>query len=135
MNSNSESTQPCGTRLRRSPVEINMPSEISSPDLSDLTVSTTTNRGVIEKGRCVANSPDYIPPTELAIHQSGNSASVTIQGPYNDVGRDQNNTYIGGKLCLVPFESISRSCIAATQRTIDRSVGCIVAVHALVRLY
>ena len=42
------------------------------------------------------------PKPQPSIHQSGDNATITIQGSFNDVGRDQNNiTYItnlGGTL-------------------------------------
>ena len=42
-------------------------------------------------------SPDH-PPTAPSIHQSGDRASIIIQGPYNDVGRDQYITNVGREL-------------------------------------
>ena len=40
-----------------------------------------------------------------SIHQSGSNATITIQGSYNDVGRDQNNTYIlGGASSIIQSE-------------------------------
>ena len=41
------------------------------------------------------------PKPRPSIHQSGDNATITIRGSYNDVGRDQNITYItnlGGTL-------------------------------------
>ena len=42
--------------------------------------------------------------SQPSIHQSGPNATITIQGSYNDVGRDQNITYItnlGGTLWII----------------------------------
>lgn len=38
-------------------------------------------------------------------------------------------------LCLVPYGYLSRNCVAATQQTIDQSMGRIASAHALVRLF
>ena len=80
--------QPRGTRHSRSHLTTNI-----SPEEYDsvLTTSPTTDR--------VTENPDSSPDTPaLSIHQSGPHASITIQGPYNDVGRDQYETFVGGRL-------------------------------------
>ena len=45
------------------------------------------------------------PVPQPSIHQSGDNASVTVHGPYNDVRGDQNTyiTHLGGKLRLVQY--------------------------------
>lgn len=35
-----------------------------------------------------------------SIQQTGDYSNITVQGSYNDVGRDQYNTYISGEFCL-----------------------------------
>ena len=82
------SEQPLGTRHPSSHLTTNI-----SPEESDsvLTTSPTTDR--------VIENPDSSPDTPApSIHQSGPHASVTIQGPYNDVGGDQYNINVGRKL-------------------------------------
>lgn len=79
-------------------------------------------------------------PIPRSIHQSGDHASLTFQGSYNDVGRDQNNTYIGtylgGKGYLAQSRQILTELrVAASQQAIDQSVGRIAGAHALVRLF
>ena len=102
---NSESTKPQGTRRRRSP----SPPFIFhvAPDLFDSVTSPTTDH--------VASSPHYTLPTARSIHQSGDHASVTIQGSYFDVGGDQNfntyiDTYFGGKLYLTKSKKFNAVC-------------------------
>ena len=51
--------------------------------------------------RKFSRSRSRSPTPRPSIQQSGDNATITIQGPYNDVGRDQNITYIthlGGTL-------------------------------------
>ena len=73
------SDAPRGTRRLRSPAPL------------------TTDRppGMSKKSR-VASSPDT--STAPSIHQSGDHASIIIQGSYNEVGRDQYITNVGRKL-------------------------------------
>ena len=56
---------------------------------------TTDRPPEISKRPRVASSPDT--STAPSIHQSGDHASITIQGSYNEVGRDQYITNVGGK--------------------------------------
>lgn len=120
------------TPLRpRSPAPVDTPLDISNHVPSNAPTSPAINRAT-EQGR-VTRSPDYTKPLS-SIHQSGDYASITVQGPYNDVGRDQHITYIGGELCLVPFGYISRSCLAASPQIIEQGMERIAGAHALVRL-
>ena len=48
-----------------------------------------------------SGSPSRSPSPRPSIHQSGDNTTMTIQG-YNDVGRDQINTYIlGGATSII----------------------------------
>lgn len=136
MNSKAKYTKPRDTRRLRSSLVIDTPPAAPNPDLSNLTISPTTNRAV-KKGRRIASSSGYIAPTERLIHQSGNHSSITIQGSYNDVGRDQNNntynigTYLGGESNRAQSKrSLTELFISASHQTIDESV----VRHALVSL-
>ena len=84
--------QPRGTRRPRPRLTTNI-----SPETSNyvITISPTTGQ-VIKKPRGVSSPDDT--STAPSIHQSGPHASITIQGPYNDVGGDQYNINVGRKL-------------------------------------
>ena len=49
-----------------------------------------------ELKRKLSKSRSPSPKPRPSIHQSGDNATITIQGSYHDVGRDQINTYILG---------------------------------------
>ena len=85
-------SQPRGTRRPRPRLTSNISLETSN---HALTTSPTTGQ-VIKKPRGVSTPDDT--STAPPIHQSGPHASITIQGPYNDVRGDQYNINVGRKL-------------------------------------
>ena len=64
---------------------------------------------MVNHQRKYSKSHTRLPKSQRSIHQSGPNATFTVQGTYNDVGRDQNIinvTYSGGTLRIIQPEQI-----------------------------
>ena len=64
---------------------------------------------MVNHQRKYSKSHTRLPKSRRSIHQLGPNATFTVQGTYNDVGRDQNIinvTYSGGTLRIIQPEQI-----------------------------